>query len=239
MPNPLPLGTFGMGLATSFATPAPNGAYRISVTATNSFGTGPESAAQTFSVPSLPSPPGAPQGLAVNVSGSTVTFTWAPPASGGAASSYVLLAGLSPGFTSPIATLPLPSASTSVAVPGVPTGVYFVRLVAQNAGGISGASNEVVVTVGGVPPPGAPTLNAPQVTGNTVTLSWTPGSGPAPTSYGMIVRAGDGTLIGALTFTDTSVTIPGAPSGTYLLTLVALNSGGPSAPSNQVTLVVP
>ena len=234
-----PLGTFGMGLATSFATPAPNGAFRVSVTASNSFGTGPESAAQTFSVPSLPSPPGVPQGLAVSVSGSTVTFTWAPPASGGPASSYVLLAGLSPGFTSPIAALPLPPAPTSVAVPGVPTGVYYARLVAQNGGGISAASNEVVVTVGGTPPPGAPTLNPPQVTGNTVTLSWAAGSGTAPTSYGLLVRAADGTPIGALPLTGTTITVPGAPSGTYLLTLVAMNAGGTSAPSNQITLVVP
>lgn len=234
-----PLGTFGMGLATSFATPAPNGAFRVSVVASNSFGTGPESTAQTFSVPSLPAPPGVPQNLAVTVSGSTVTFAWAPPASGGPASSYVLLAGLSPGFTSPIASLPVPGAQTGVAVPGVPAGVYFARLVAQNAGGISGASNEVVVTVAGVPPPGAPTLNAPQVNGNTVTLSWAAGSGPAPTSYGLIVRDANGTLLGALPFTLTSVTIPGAPRGTFLLTVVALNSSGTSAPSNQVTLVVP
>ncbi len=234
-----PLGTFGMGLATSFATPAPNGAYRISVTATNSFGTGPESTAQTFSVPSLPSPPGAPQSLAVSVSGSTASFTWTPPASGGAASSYVLLAGLSPGFTSPIATLPLPPAPTSISVPGVPPGVYYVRLVAQNTGGISGASNEVVVTVGGVTPPGAPTLNAPQVTGNTVTLSWAPGAGAAPTSYVLAARAPGGALIGTVPLTGTSITIPGVPSGTYLLTLVALNGGASSGPSSQITLVVP
>ena len=97
----------------------------------------------------------------------------------------------------------------------------------------------MVVTVGGTPPPGAPTLNQPQVTGNTVTLSWAAGSGPAPTSYGLLVRAADGTPIGALPLTGTSVTVPGAPGGTYLLTLVAMNAGGTSAPSNQITLVVP
>ena len=233
-----PLRTIDMGLATAFVTPAPNGAYRVSVAASNSFGTGPESAPQTFSVPSLPAPPGVPGTLAAAVSGSTATFTWAPPASGGAPSSYTLIAGLTPGFTTPIATLPVPAPSTTLTVPGVPNGTYYVRLVAQNAGGISGAGNEVVVTVGAVAPPGAPTLNPPQVVGNTVSLSWTPGAGPAPTSYVLIARVG-GVPIGALPFPGTSTAIPGVPSGTYSLTLVALNAAGASAPSNAVTLVVP
>ena len=234
-----PLNTFNMGLATSFVTAAPNGAFRVSVVATNSFGTGPESTPQTFSVPSLPVPPGAPTALASSVSGTTVTFTWTPPGSGGAPSSYTLLAGLSPGFTTPIATLPVPAPSTLLAVPGVPNGTYFVRLVAQNAGGVSGASNEVAVTVGAVAVPGAPTFNPPQVAGNTVSLSWTPAAGPPPTSYVLLARYGNGAPLGALPFTGTATAIPGVPSGTYLLTMVAVNAAGASAPSNQVTLVVP
>lgn len=235
----VPLNTFDMGLATSFVTPAPNGAFRVSVVATNSFGTGPESTPQTFAVPSLPTPPGAPGNLVASAAGSTVTFTWSPPASGGAPGSYVLMAGLSPGFTTPIATVPIAAPSTSLVVPGVPAGTFFVRVVAQNAGGISGASNEVSVTMGGVAPPAAPTLNAPVVAGNTVSLSWTPGAGPAPDSYVLVVRTGGGAPLGALPFTGTATAIPGAPSGSYLLTVVALNAAGTSAPSNQVSLVVP
>lgn len=235
----VPLSTFDMGLATSFFTPAPNGAFRVSVVATNSFGTGPESTPQTFTVPSLPSPPGAPGSLVASVAGTTVTFTWAPPASGGTPSSYVLMAGLSAGFTTPIAIVPIAASSTALSVPGVPPGTFFVRVVAQNAGGISGASNEVALTVGSVQPPGVPTMNTPQVVGNTVSLSWTPGAGPAPASYVLVVRTGGGIFLGSLPFGGTSIAIPGAPSGSYLLTVVAVNAAGASAPSNQVSLVVP
>jgi hypothetical protein len=232
-----PLGTFNMGLATSFATTAPNGSFSVSVVAVNSFGTGPESAVRTFSVPSVPAPPGPPLGLGVSVSGSTVTFSWAPPASGGAPSGYVLLAGLSPGFASPIASVP--TSATGLTVAGVPAGVFFVRVVARNAGGISTASTEVSLTVGGGVP-GAPTLNAPVVTaGPTVSLSWAPGAGGAPTSYTLNVGSATGVPLLSVPLSGTSAVFPGAPSGTYLLTLVAQNASGASAPSNQVTLVVP
>lgn len=232
-----PLGTFNMGLATSFATAAPNGSFSVSVVAVNSFGTGPESAVRTFSVPSVPAPPGPPLGLGVSVSGSTVTFSWAPPASGGAPSSYVLLAGLSPGFASPIASVP--TSATGLTVAGVPAGVFYVRVVARNAGGISTDSTEVSLTVGGGVP-GAPTLNAPVVTaGPTVSLSWAPGAGGAPTSYTLNVSSATGVPLLSVPLSGTSAAFPGAPSGTYLLTLVAQNASGASAPSSQVTLVVP
>ncbi len=231
------LGTADMGLATAFATPAPNGVYLLSLAASNSFGVGPESARQTVTVPSLPAPPGVPQNLAASVSGSTITFTWAAPASGGAVGNYVLIAGLTPGFTAAAGTLPVAPAPTSYVLPGAPNGTYYVRLVAQNAGGISAASNEVAVTVGG-PPPGAPTMNAPVVSGSTVTLSWAAGTGPAPTSYILIGRsvAGD---VRTLPLSATSITIPGVPSGTYLLSVAGVNGNGTGAPSNQVTVVVP
>ncbi len=139
-----------------------------------------------ITVPSLPPPPGAPTGLVVSVTGNTAVFTFAPPASGGAVANFVLLGGLTPGFAAPVAMLPLAATQTSVAVPGVPPGTWFARLVAQNAAGVSAPTNEVSFTVAGPTPPGAPTLNPAVVAGNNVSLSWAPGAGGAPTSYTLL-----------------------------------------------------
>lgn len=236
------LGSYPMGLATSFSTAAPNGAYSVSVIASNSFGIGPESAARTLVVPSLPPPPGAPQGLAATVSGNTLSFSWAAPTSGGSASSYTLLAGTSPGFTTTIAQAPLPPSPLSASFAGVPVGTYYVRVVAQNAGGISTASNEIAVTVGGPPPPptpGAPTMNAAQVSGSTVTLSWTPGGGGVASSYALTARLPSGASLGPVPVATSTASFAGVPPGTYVVSVVAINAGGTSASSNQVTVVVP
>ena len=88
-------------------------------------------------VPSVGPPPGAPTGLTVSVTGNTAVFTFAPPASGGAVANFVLLGGLTPGFAAPVASLPLAPTQTSVAIPGVPPGTWFARVVAQNAAGVS------------------------------------------------------------------------------------------------------
>jgi hypothetical protein len=80
------------------------------------------------------------------VVGSTVTLTWQPPASGSPLS-YVIEAGSSPGNAN-LAVFDTGSAATTVTVPNVPAGTYYVRVRARS-GGSSGTSNEVVVTVGG------------------------------------------------------------------------------------------
>ena len=135
----------------------------------------------------------------------------------------------------------LPATPTSLPVPGVPNGVFYARVFAQNAGGNSPQSNEVQFVVGATAPPGAPTLNAPTVSaGNTVGLSWSAGAGPAPTSYTLFVALTPGGLpVGSVPLTGTSGSFPGVPSGTYFLKLVANNSAGASPPSLEVTLTVP
>ena len=116
-----------------------------------------------------------------------------------------------------------------------------MRIYAQGPGGDSLAStNEVTLVVGATAPPGAPTLNTPTVSGNNVGLSWTPGGGGAPTSYTLLVSAtSGGAPFLSVPLTGTSIGFGGVPSGTYFLRLVATNGLGSSAPSNQVTLVVP
>lgn len=233
------LATVPLGLVTSFSAAAPNGVYVVSVTATNASGTGLESNAATVTVPSASPLPGAPTGLAASVSGNAATFTWAAPTSGGAPTTYVLLAGLTPGFAAPIASVPLPPSPMTFAVGGVPPGTYYVRLHAQNAGGTGPASNEVAFTVGGAP--SAPTLNSPSIVGNTVGLSWSAGSGGgAPTSYVLTASlSASGPTIATVSVPSSSIAIPGVPSGTYFVRVAGVNAAGVSAPSNQVTVAVP
>ena len=229
--------SYPMGVATSFTSPAPNGVYALRVVAANASGTGPASNTVQVTVPATVAPPGPPANLTAAVAGSTVSFGWAPPTSGGTVAGYTLQAGTTAGFVTPFASLPLPASATTLSVPGVPASTYYVRLVAQNAGGPGVASNEVTFTVAGPAPPSAPILNAPSVVGRTVTLSWSAGSGGgSPTSYVLSVT---GALATTVPLTGTSISVPGVPSGTYQLRLTAVNSVGPSQPSAQVTLIVP
>ena len=146
-------------------------------------GTGPESTSVRVQIPQAAVPPSPPSGLTASVSGSTVMFNWSP--SRGGVTSYLLVAGLTPAFSVPYVTVPL-GPTPGFVVPGVPAGTYYVRVLAQNASGTSAASNEVSFTVAGLALPGAPTLHAPAVSGSTVTLSWSAGSGGTPASYLLI-----------------------------------------------------
>ncbi len=212
----------------------------MSVSAANAVGAGPESAGVTLTVPAVAPPPGNPTNLGVAVSGASATFTWNAPAAGGAPSGYTLIAGTSPGIPSPIASMPLPATPRSVAIGGIPPGTYYARVLATNAGGASGPSNEVMLTVAGAAAPAAPVLNTPSVSGRTVSLSWSAGGGGAPTGYTLLASvAPGGAPIATVPVTGTGVTLPGVPPGTYYLRLTASNPAGTSAPSNQVVLVVP
>ncbi|MGD9902898.1 MAG: hypothetical protein AB7U83_05475 [Vicinamibacterales bacterium] len=88
--------------------------------------------------------PGAPQNLSATASGGSVLITWAPPASGGAADSYVLEAGSAPGLAN-LAVVPV--AATSFATAGVPSGTYHLRVRAVNATGTGPASADVQLVV--------------------------------------------------------------------------------------------
>ncbi len=227
-----------VGNVTAIAAPVPNGVYHLSVVASNAVGAGGESAGVTLNVPTAPMPPGPPSGLTATSSGSTATFTWNAPSGGGAITSYVLLAGTTPGFATPFASVPVGTARTFT-IGGVPPGVYYLRVVAQGPGGTSSASNEATMSVGGATLPGVTTLLVPSVAGSTVTLSWTPASG-APTSYVLTAAmTPGGAAVATLPVAGTSVTIPGVPRGTYYARVTAHNTAGGGPPSNEVTIRVP
>jgi hypothetical protein len=230
-----------VGNVLSFSTAAPNGTFFLSLVATNASGTSLESQVTTVTLPGSLALPGTPSGLAVSVVGSTATFSWTAPSSGGPVADYVLIAGYTPGFAVPAVSLALPAAPTSAAIPGVPPGVYYARVYARNAVG-NGAfsSNEVTVNVAAPSAPGAPILNAPSVVAGTVSLSWSAGAGDAPTSYTLFASVvPGGAPVATVPLTGNAVAFGGVPAGTYYLRMTASNSVGTSGLSNQVTLTVP
>lgn len=90
--------------------------------------------------------PGSPDGFRATASGSTVTLTWYAPEDGPVPTSYLLEAGSRPGAADLVAGYPLP-ASLRVTLPGVPPGVYYVRLRSVNGGTTSVAGGEVRLVV--------------------------------------------------------------------------------------------
>jgi predicted phage tail protein len=146
-----------------------------------------------------------------------------------------------------LAALDLGSAATTMTVPNVAPGTYFVRVRARTAAGTSAPSNEIVLTVGaggtctGAPAP--PSGLVSSVNGGAVTLSWQAPSGNCPaTAY--VLEAGSAPGLSDLaafsigsavtTFATASV-----PRGIYYIRVRAANGAGTSGPSNEVTVTVP
>jgi large repetitive protein len=186
--------------------------------------------------------PGAPQNLAANVSGNTVTLSWAAPSTGGVPTGYVVNASLSPGGPL-VASLPV--SATSLAVADVPFGVYYVHVRAVNIDGSSAPSNEVIVSVPSGPggcttPPNAPSNLTATVNGSLVDLTWTPPvSGCAATAYA--VQAGSAPGLSDLAILNvgaaTSLSVV-APPGVYYVRVVAMNAFGGSVGSVEVVVTV-
>jgi Protein of unknown function (DUF3761) len=191
----------------------------------------------------LPSPP---SGLIGSVVGSTVTLTWSPPPANDGVTSFVIEAGSLSGRAD-LANFDTGTAATTLTATGVPAGVYFVRVRGKNSVGVSGPSNEVVLTVGGgaVPcasAPSAPAALAATSMGSTVMLVWqAPVGGCAATSY--VIEAGSASGLANLANFNTgsaatSFTAGGVGSGTYFVRVRAVNAAGVSPASVEVTLVV-
>lgn len=126
----------------------------------------------------------------------------------------------------------------------MPAGIYYVRVRAVGLDGESLPSNEVAVMVGAATPcaspPNQPLLGTPAVTGNRVTLTWSPAAaGCAATSFTLQAGSSPGlsniamvNAAGAQTFSAS------AANGVYYLRVVAQNPFGTSAPSNEMSAIV-
>jgi hypothetical protein len=129
---------------TSLSVAVPNATYFIRVRALYRSGLSAPSNEVVVTVGAGCAPPSAPT-LAATVSGATVMLSWSPPSGGSPPFGYTLLAGSSPG-TSNLANVPLGGVTSFQA--DAPAGTYFLRVVASNACGTSGPSNEVTAVVG-------------------------------------------------------------------------------------------
>jgi predicted phage tail protein len=185
--------------------------------------------------------PGPPRSLVASVSGDTVTLVWQPPSTGGVPTSYVIEASLSPG--GPIMAA-LPVLNTTLVVPNVPNGVYYVRVRSVNNDGPSDVSNEVIVPVpsssgGCSSPPNPPTQLNSNVSGNLVTLAWAVVGGCAATDF--VVQAGSAPGLSDLAIVNNGAAttlVASAPAGTYYVRVIALNAFGASGASNEIVLTV-
>ena len=119
---------------------APPGTYTLRLRSVNASGSSPLSAPVTVSVPATCSgAPTAPSSLLAYRVGNTVSVIWDPPASGAAASSYVV--AVSGSFVGSFAT-PARSLSGQVA-----PGSYTVSVQAVNMCGASAATGPQTVVV--------------------------------------------------------------------------------------------
>ena len=188
-------------------------------------------------------PPSAPTGLVATVTGSTVLLTWiASP--GGTPASYIVQAGSSSGLSNLVSSNTL-SSVPSLTAAGVGAGVYYVRVLAANASGTSGPSNEVVVTVGGAGcglVPAVVTGLSTSSSGSSVTITWQkPAVGCAPTAY--IIQAGSAPGLSNLANfstgnTDTSFSASGIGNGSYYIRIIGTNAAGAGGASADVVLTV-
>jgi uncharacterized delta-60 repeat protein len=187
-------------------------------------------------------PPGAPRQLTAWTEGSTLNLSWQFPGSGGPLTGYLVEAGTGPGLAN-LAAIPTSGSGTSFSAPGVPAGVYFIRIRARNAAGVSMPSNEMRIVVG-PQVPGAPNAVAATVSGSTVSLAWAaPASGGTPTTY--TVEAGARSGLGPASLanfstgsTATTFSTAGVPAGTYFVRVRASNGSGVGTASNEVMVVV-
>jgi hypothetical protein len=137
-------GAADVGPVTTFSTGVPAGAFFVRAAAVNQCGVGPSSAEVPVVVGTPVVPPTAPFGLDAVVAGATVSFNWAPPSTGTGPFQYRFEAGTAPGLAN-LGSLTV--GATSLSAPGVPPGIYYVRVRAVGAGGVGPAGNEVTVVV--------------------------------------------------------------------------------------------
>lgn len=136
-----------IGNVTSLTATAPARTYFVRVRGSNAAGTGDPSNEVSFTLgnPPCTTAPGSVSGLSASSSGSAVRLSWAASTTGSPATTYVLVVGSIPGASN---LLVQETGSTSTSFTGsAPPGVYYVRVLARNACGTSGPSNEVVVAI--------------------------------------------------------------------------------------------
>ncbi len=128
---------------TTIGGTVPGGTFFVRVAASNACGTSAPSGEVFLTVGAPDVLPAAPTNLTSNVAGSTLTLFWTAPA--GPVTGYVLEAGSAPGLAT-IGAARI-GATTSFVIPGVPAGIYYVRVRAITSAGSGVPSADVVIVV--------------------------------------------------------------------------------------------
>jgi phosphatidylserine/phosphatidylglycerophosphate/cardiolipin synthase-like enzyme len=184
--------------------------------------------------------PGAPAGLTASVDKPVVRLAWQAPASG-EVTRYLVEVAANPHFTGET-LLQTRDAGTSVEVPGLSPGRYWVRVSATNDIGAGSASGVIEFTIPPDTPtaPGAPGGLSWSLVGARLSLTWQIGPGGPVASYVVEAGVGPGRTDLALPTGSASPTFAydGVPHGVYFVRVRAVGSGGISAPSNEVVVFV-
>ena len=181
-------------------------------------------------------PPGVPGSLSSAVSGSTVTIAWTAPSGGSAPLGYQLQAGSAPGLANYGA---IPVAGTSLVVPGVPNGVYYVRVVALNAAGSSAPTADHIITVGPIAAgcaTGPERRRRPRRHGRDHLGA--AGFGRCAVELCVLAGYAPGATTFQIPVSGTALAGAGVPAAAYYVRVVAQNAAGISPASNEVLLVV-
>ena len=119
-----------------------------------------------------------------------------------------------------------------------PTGSFFIRMHTVTASGESGPSNEIPLHVGVPVTPSAPQNLLGMVNGSSVALAWKNTFGGGPPSNSILEVTGSLNQWFPIGLTE-SFAFSAVPAGTYTVRVRSANAGGPSAPSDEVTLTFP
>ena len=223
-------------LATGSASPiftvaAPTGSFYVRVlTLAGAARSGPSN--EIIAYVNVPVAPTAPAGLVGVVNGSSLQFAWRNTFGGGAPSGLILDVSGSYSTSVPLGL------SETANFPVVPAGNYTFSVRATNAWGASGPSNAISLSVPSAcsGPPLPPENFLAYKIGYTAYVVWDPAAtGSASTGYVLLVNGGF-----TLSLPTTQRTISGTvPAGTYVLSVMATNACGSSAPTATQTVVIP
>ena len=176
----------------------------------------------------------APSGLAATTSGTSVNLKWNPDSTSGSVfNSFNVYQGTSAGGESstPVQTL---IASDFTLVSGLQHGqMYFFRIAAVTAYGLSPYSNEVFATI----VPTVPTGLAATPGDTSISLSWSAATGATTYNiYQGTSAGGEGPLPVTVGVNTTSTIITGLTNGTtYYFKVAGVDTGGASALSNEAS----
>jgi hypothetical protein len=219
------------GAPTSFTFDAPNGVFYVRLHSWTASGRSPASNEIRIFV-NVPQPPSAPIGLLGLADGANLALSWQNPSTGGAPASIIL-------DVSGAATLSMPlPANETFAFAGVPPGTYTFAVRAANAGGTSPPSAPITLSFPGSCPgaPQQPLNFVVSRTGSVVSARWDPpASGAAVSGYVLTVT---GSLDATLPLTARSISGTVA-SGTYSLSVMAVNSCGAGLSTPPQPVIVP